>query len=352
MNENNSQPANKSSAGRWVKKYISDGLRYTIPLCVSAGLIIWLFNKVDFKEVVSTIKEGCDFFWIAVMMVITAVSHMARGVRWGMQLRAAGVRREPVVMEWSTIWGAYALNLVFPQLGEGWRCVYVARREKASLSTVIGTDIGDRAADFVVIMALTLTAFICAHPEIEAFLNKYPLGTRLEHYVSLPWLWTGAAVAIGAVWYVLHFKKQYKWVRKTDNSIESAWKGISIIFHMKKWWLYVLLTLATWACYFLELYVCLFAFPFTRTLTEARWDYGLLPGLVAFVFGAFSMAIPSNGGLGPWNLAVMFAFTLFGLTATQGTAFSIVMWSCQAVMLIALGIFAAIYLSVTDRKTK
>ena len=49
------------------------------------------------------------------------------------------------------------------------------------------------------------------------------------------------------------------------------------------------------------------AFPFTRALVEEPGSaWGLIPGLVVFVFGSYSMAIPSNGGLGPWNLAVMF----------------------------------------------
>ena len=114
-----------------IKKYVGTGLRYIVPIGISVGLIVWLFKKVDFHEVMTTIKEGCDFFWIGVMMIITMVSHMIRGVRWGMQLRAAGVRRMPVVCEWVTIWGAYALNLVFPQLGEAWRCVFVSKSPQA-----------------------------------------------------------------------------------------------------------------------------------------------------------------------------------------------------------------------------
>lgn len=104
-----------------IKKYIGTGIRYAIPVAVSVCLVIWLFHKVNFHEVVATVKEGCNFFWVAMMMLLTMVSRMIRGVRWGLQLRAAGVRRMPVVCEWVTIWGAYALNIVFPQLGEAWR---------------------------------------------------------------------------------------------------------------------------------------------------------------------------------------------------------------------------------------
>jgi len=55
------------------------------------------------------------------------------------------------------------------------------------------------------------------------------------------------------------------------------------------------------------------------------------------------MAIPSNGGLGPWNLAVMFALSLYGISDTQGASFSMVMWGCQAAWLVVLGLFSAGY---------
>lgn len=335
-----------------IKKYVGTGLRYLIPLCISVGLIVWLFKKVDFHEVMRTIKEGCDFFWIGVMMIITMVSHMIRGVRWGMQLRAAGVRRMPVVCEWVTIWGAYALNLLFPQLGEAWRCVFVSKREKAPLSTVIGTDVGDRGSDLVVVVLLMLLALIVAHPELEAFLTKYAFGEKVDHISKSPWLWIGLGSVIGGLWITGHYFKEYKWVQKMDKNLQNIWDGFKVIFTMKKWWLYIILTIGIWTCYFLETYVCFYAFPFTRHLIEQPgMVLGLLPGLVVFVFGSCSMAIPSNGGLGPWNLAVMFALSLFGITNTEGTAFSMVMWSFQAMMLIALGLFSAGYVTVTGRNS-
>jgi hypothetical protein len=339
------------ATGEEIKKYIGTGLRYVVPIGISVGLIIWLFKKVNFNDVMTTIHEGVDFFWIAVMMLITMVSHMIRGVRWGLQLRAAGVRRMPVVCEWVTIWGAYALNLVFPQLGEAWRCVFVSRREKAKLSTVIGTDVGDRGSDLVVVIILLVVALIVAHPEIEAFITKYSFGRDVDEAVRSAWLWICLGVGIGGLWFVCHYLKEYKWVRALDQNLQNMWSGFKVIFTMKKWWLYLILTAAIWTCYFFETYVCFQAFPFTRRLIEdPGMALGFRPGLVVFVFGSCSMAIPSNGGLGPWNLAVMFALTLFGCTNTEGTAYSLVVWSFQSMMLIALGLFSAGYISVTGRK--
>ena len=335
-----------------VKKYAGKSLQYLAAFGISVGLMVWLFNKVHFHDVVRIVREGCNYWWVVLMMVITTFSHMFRGIRWGIQLRAAGVPRMPVIRESVSIFGAYALNLVFPRLGEVWRCIYISRRECIPLSRVVGTDFGDRGSDLIVVLLLAVLALIVAKSAMDSFLIHYAIGRDIKHLVMDPWVWCVIAAVIGALWAVLHFCKQYKVVDKTDNCLMNIWYGFKVLFFMKGRWAYVGLTLCIWTCYYLETYFTFMAFPFTRALiTEPGTCYGLIPGLVVFVFGSFSMAVPSNGGLGPWNLAVMFALTLYGLTDAQGTAFSMVMWSSQAAWLVVLGIFSAIYVAADRRKT-
>ena len=190
-----------------LKKYIATGVRYLVPLAVSVGLVIWLFKKVDFHEVWRTIHDGCDFFWIAVMMALTVISEAIRGCRWGMQMRAAGVPRMPIVAQWVSIWGAYAMNLLFPNLGEAWRCVYVGKRENVKLSTVIGTDIGDRLSDLVIIVALMILCLFVAHTEIMDFMRTYVVGRDLLEITDSPWLWISAVVVLAAFWLICHYLK-------------------------------------------------------------------------------------------------------------------------------------------------
>ena len=190
-----------------------------------------------------------------------------------------------------------------------------------------------------------------AHPFIMDFLTKYAIGRDVRDITDDPIVWIGLGLIIAALWTLLRFFKTVKWVSELNTNLTRIWEGFKVIFTMKKWWLYLILTIGIWTCYFFETYSVFMAFPFTRALIhDPHMAYGFIPGLVVFVFGSMSMAVPSNGGLGPWNLAVMFALSLFGISNTEGTAFSMVMWSCQAAMLIALGLFAAGYISATDRK--
>lgn len=334
-----------------LRKWIEKIARYLISFLVSAGMVVWLFHKVDIHEMMRVIREGCDFRWIVVMMLITALSHVIRGIRWGIQLRAVGVPRMSVVAESVAIFGAYALNLVFSGVGEAWRCVYVSRRENTPLSTVVGTDLGDRSSDAVVVLMLLGLALVVAKGPIDTFISHYAIGEDIRHFSDDPRLWCAVILGLTLVWASLYFFRKYRYIEKIDSSLKNVWQGFKVLFTMKGVGAYVVLTLGIWLCYFMETYVCFYAFPFTRALIDSPGSAcGLIPGLVVFVFGSFSMAVPSNGGLGPWNIAVMFALSIYGIGNTEGAAFSMVMWSFQAAMLVMLGVFSAIYIAATKRK--
>lgn len=80
-----SEPAPKLHGKEAWWRYL---LKYGIPLVVSAGLCYLLFTGVDFKEMVSIIRDNCNYWWIVLTFVISIFSHIFRGMRWGIQLRA------------------------------------------------------------------------------------------------------------------------------------------------------------------------------------------------------------------------------------------------------------------------
>lgn len=327
-------------------------LKVLLPLSVSAGLVLWLFHKVDVRQVGEIIRHGVDYRYLILMMLLTMCSHIIRGIRWGIQLRAVGIPRMTVTAESVAIFSAYALNLVFPFLGEAWRCLYVSRREGVKLSSVVGTDLGDRASDGVMIGLIIMVTFFVANSALMRFLDKYPLGEALHHYFTDWGLWIGVILVLAAVVGIAYYFRQTAPVEKFLASASRMWKGFAVLFTMKGKGLYLILTLGIWTCYFLETYSCFYAFPFTRELIhQPGMAAGIIPGLVVFVFGSCSMIVPSNGGLGPWNVAVMFALTIFGVSEVDGTAYSIVCWSFQSAMLIALGVFSAFYIMINHRKT-
>ena len=71
----------------------------------------------------------CNYIWIGIALVISIFSHIFRAMRWSIQLNALNIRTPLNPLVWS-IFGTYAINLIFPRLGELWRSIYIAKKTR------------------------------------------------------------------------------------------------------------------------------------------------------------------------------------------------------------------------------
>lgn len=327
-------------------------VRWLLPLALTVLMVTYLFRKVDFTDMWRIMSHGVDYWWILLAMILSVFSHIFRALRWRLQLRSLGINA-PIMALSCSIFGCYALNLVFPRLGEVWRCTYIAKREKASFTTVLGSMVADRFSDALCGGTLLVLAFIVATPAIESFLERYPVGQNILDSISSPWFWTTVVGSIMLIWAIFYFGRGAGPIRKMRSWVSETWEGFASLRKIKEKWVFVGLSACIWGCYYLQLYVAFYAFPFTRELcSDPNLAFGLIPALVAFVLSSVGMAIPSNGGLGPWNIAVMFGLAIYGISTTDGTAFSMLSWSGQTVMLIIVGIFTMLYITLDGRKKK
>ena len=67
-------------------------------------------------------------------------------------------------------------------------------------------------------------------------------------------------------------------------------------------------------------------------------------------FLSAAMGIPSNGGLGPWHLAIIFALGIYGVDINQGGAFAMIVWGAQTCLLVLLGIYAFVSIAMDKRQ--
>jgi uncharacterized protein (TIRG00374 family) len=311
-------------------------LKYVVPLIISIGLCYLLFTGIDFKEMMDIIRRECDFRWIGLTLIISIFSHIFRAMRWRIQLKALNIEASLFALTLS-IFGTYAVNLVFPRLGEVWRTGYIAQRERAPFATVFGSMVADRLADTVTVLLLTIITFLLASKALISFISE-----NAESYMGIvntltsPWLWLAIVACIAAIWWFLTRKTDNKLVVKLQTALKGLWEGFSAILTMPgkaKWFV---LTFCIWGCYFSQLYVAFYAFPFT---SEILAQHGILVALVAFVLSSISMGVPSNGGIGPWQWAIIFALGIYGLDKANAGAFANLVLGMQTLLLIALGIF-------------
>lgn len=327
-------------------------LQYILPIGLTVLLVWLLFRKVDFGRTMEIISHGVRYQWILAGMAISVFSHIFRAMRWRLQFDALKV--PSTLMEVTcSIFGCYALNIMIPRLGELWRCTFISQRSRAPLTTVMGSMVADRLSDTAMVLILILLTFIVASPALAAFLAKYPIGEGVLRIFASPTFWVSLIVIVAIGWFLLRRYRTSGLVEKLWKWISEMWKGFAVLVTMPGKWKFLFLTICIWGCYYMQLYVAMYAFDFTRELCHnPHLAYGLLPCLVAFVFSSIGMAIPSNGGLGPWNIAVMFGLAIYGITEVEGTAFSILVWSGQTLMLILLGIFTAIWIAATSGKNE
>lgn len=324
-------------------------MKYVFPLAVSVALCWLLFRDIDFGTMWAVIVGECRPQWILLGMGISILSHVFRAMRWRLQLRALGVE----VSLWTltlSIFGTYAVNLVFPRLGEVWRTDYVARRSGASFAEVFGSMVADRLADTVTVALLTVFTFVVASAGVGAYLAQNENTYRaVVATLTSPWLWLGvvAAVAVGITMFVV--LRRHPALVAAKAQLRKLWQGFASLGKMQHKGLWLLLTVAVWGCYFVQLLVAFFAFDFTADIV---FNHGVIAVLLTFVLSSISMGVPSNGGIGPWQWAVIFALGIYGLEQARAGAFANLVLGCNTLLLIALGIFTFISVARQNHTSK
>ena len=244
-----------------MKRIIRDIVKYLLPLLCGVWLFWYVYQKLDMNTIFQILKSDVNYFWIILSMVIATFSHIARAFRWRLQLRALNITPSMRVLI-NAIFGTYAMNLLFPRLGEVWRCGYVAQREKASFTKVLGSMVSDRLSDTVMLAMLTFAVFMVQMKPFRQFLNENPsIETGVMNVLTSVWLYVGIFICIVAVVWFFCTNSRSKIVLKIKNFMANIWDGFASIITMRgKFW-FVFYTLFIWFCYFMQLYVCIFAFP-------------------------------------------------------------------------------------------
>ena len=320
-------------------------LKYVVPLIVTVGLCMLLFTGMDLEQMWETIVTQCDFRWIAAALGVSVLSHVIRAARWRIQLQALGINPSLWITTLS-IFGTYAVNLVLPRLGEIWRTGWIAKRQNASFTNVFGSMVADRLADTVTVALLTLATLLLAGPQLMSYVG----GVTISATSVLLAVAVVAVVCLLLVW-LAHKYRETKVVSKVIDVLRNLWQGFAVVATMPGKGKWLLLTVGIWGCYFFQLFLAFFAFPLTAEVVET---YGALAVLVCFVFSSISMAVPSNGGIGPWQWAIIFGLSFYpiaGLDKTYAATFANLVMGMQTLMLIVLGIITFVSIAI-DKKDK
>lgn len=341
--ENQSPQQKKKSLGKEIMKYLVAPF-FTVGLC-------WgLFHSINFSEMMEIIRTQCDFRWMILVIIISVCSHVFRAMRWGIQLRGLGINPPLYALVYS-IFGTYAVNFVLPRLGEVWRTSYIATRQDAPFSTVFGSMVADRLSDTVTVLLLLLLTFVLASSTLLSYLQQSQATyDALMGLATSPWVWACAAALVAlCVWFFTRKPREGSALWKVRRFFAGLWEGFAVIAKMPGKGRWLLLTFDIWGCYYLQMYFAFYAFPFTAQLLHT---HGALAVLVVFVISSISMGVPSNGGIGPWQWAVIFALGIYGVDKVSSGAFANLVMGTQTALTVVLGIITFVGISLDRKKSK
>lgn len=324
------------------KSLLNTLIKVVLPLALGVLIIYYLFKDIDFNEVWAILKEA-NWAILLFSLVFGLLGNTIRGYRWELFIKPLGYSPKVSNLNYA-IYGGYAVNFAIPRAGEIWKCGMIAKEEKVPFTKLFGTMILDRIFDTVTVLLIVLVAFL---------INMQFFITQLEHNKSLfdtivgilqsPLLYIALVAAIITTYIVFRFFKENFIVLKIKNIMKSMLNDMKAIWRMKTKFRLFLYSIAIWGSYFLYFYITFYAFDFSK-------DLGFEAGLIAFALSSFSMGIPSNGGLGPWQIAVIAALTLYGVGQLEATAFATGVFAIQSLWVILCGLFGMAMLSMRKQK--
>ncbi|MDR2804746.1 MAG: flippase-like domain-containing protein [Dysgonamonadaceae bacterium] len=308
-------------------------LKIFIPLVLGIVILYFLYRKTDFNELWHYIK-GANWWILSFSLIFGLMGNTFRGLRWDLLIRPLGYQPKTSHLVYAVL-GSYAVNFAIPRAGELWRCGVISKKEKVPFSKLIGTILIDRLFDVVMVGLFILAAFVC---NVKVFYKNRDL-FNLPDWLTSPGLYIGLLIVAMICFAILVLFKNNPVVQKIRSFFISVGKDMRQVWKMKEKTRFMLYTFGIWISYFLYFYITFYAFDFTASL-------GIAAGLFVFSISSVSMSIPSNGGLGPWQAAVVFGLCAYMVNIEQAKAFATAVFAFQSIWLVACGLFGMVMLSV------
>jgi glycosyltransferase 2 family protein len=316
-------------------------VRFVLLFVIAGFLLFFAFRGISIKAVFSEIIKA-KVGWVLLSVFISLIALISRAYRWKLLIEPLGYNPTLKNTTCSVAVG-YLANLAFPRLGEVTRCGTLGTAENIPFNKLFGTVITERIIDVISLLTCIVFVAIIEFNRLGNFLKKNladPLLNKINQIISTA---TGIIVIIAlvivTVFLVMFFiRNSKKWSKaKWAGIIEGFLKGLISIKSLHKPWLFLFHSVFIWLLYYLSVYVCLFAFPFTSHL-------GLAAALFLLVAGGLGMSAPVQGGIGAYHLLVSQGLLLYGVTLENGLAFATLLHSLQLIMVVVTGALALLLL--------
>lgn len=322
----------------------------TVILFALAGVaLLWYITKgQDLERIWNEFVEA-NFIWVIISILAGTLSHVLRALRWNLLINSMGHTSKTSTTFYALMMG-YLANLAVPRLGEVTRCVTLSRYSGVPFNILAGTVVAERVFDMFSLLTLIFFTIIFQFQFLKEFLDYYlfaPLVSLAEGKIWIIMLLGIAGLAfLFFMWMFFRRVKSDKQgiASKIKRQISGFLRGMASLGLVRNKLLFLLHSFFIWVLYFLMVYVVFFALGATSHLGPAA-------GLTLLVTGSLGIVAPVPGGVGTYHFMVIITLTeLYGIASEPATSYAYLAHASQMAMIIVLGAFSWMMLSINMKK--
>ena len=295
-------------------------IKNIILLLITLVFLYFVFADLDIKQLFNDMKQF-KIIYILPLIISIIISLSFRGLVFKQLLKKTV---NPPLIELAHLCiTTSALNIVLPaRVGDIFRAFYIGQKYKTDKVKIFGTVMFERIFDVMVIFTFLLIG-ICIY-------HRNPIAVKLC-------LCAGICVIIGIILTLFAYKFSNKaedicssFIKRSCNSF---FKGFEIIESPKDMLSAILTSFGIWIFECLNFYIVIAGFGL-----NIHWSVTLF--IIGFI--ALACMIPSTSVyVGPYQIAIIYAFSMYNTEREQALAISIVE---QSVVIITTSIIALIFL--------
>lgn len=307
---------------------------------------VWLsikdFNARQRAEIVSYIAAA-NYWLIVPIFILLVISNLLRAARWSLLIRP--LHYHPRLFNvFAAVMIGYLTNLAIPRAGEISRCGVLARYEKIPVDKLIGTMIAERAVDVITMVVLLFFSVIIQLDIVgEFFFHQFlrRQGNAAGKSYSIWVIAVAVMLVMLGVWIMMRYFSHLRVYRKMRISIIRIGRGFRTVLHMRGNIWFFIYTVLMWAVYLIMVKIGFYCLAETQQL-------GLKAALAVLTFGSVGMLMPTQGGIGPYQLIVEKILTLFSVPVKISVAMSWILWIAQMGLYLVIGFIVLLILPMLN----
>ena len=166
-----------------MNKKVKKILQYIFFLGLGIVLFYYAYRDFELDEFKNELSN-LNYWWLLLVFVFGALSHISRAVRWRMLIEPLG-HKPGLANTILSVFILYFINIIIPRGGELARCTLINKYEKVPITKLFGTVVTERVIDVIVLFMMIFAVLIMQLSKLDEFIINHPeFVTKIENIIT------------------------------------------------------------------------------------------------------------------------------------------------------------------------